>query len=229
MLQLNCNNCGASLEVDLTKPKIICKYCRAEYLANELLTENRINDMDMYNRLEPVARNAYNLYNYNEALSRYLELLLYGQTEADIARYNICMLGLEQIKPTEEFFKSLKCLDYEEIFSHLEHIRIVAKNIVKSRIKDVIKNYSGIDKIKAVFSILRWYKPYKYMIEVVEPVECFCGRQIGMNESKCSCGATRKDIIKQRRDKKKTFKFCIILLGCVFVTFAIRLIFFHNL
>ena len=131
MLQLNCMNCGASLEVDLTKPKVICKYCRAEYLATELLTDSRINNMDMYNRLEPVAKNAYDLYRYEEAVCAYSELLKFGQTKADIARYNICLLGLEKIKPTDEFFKSIACLDYEEIYLHIEHIKDVAKNIAK--------------------------------------------------------------------------------------------------
>ena len=66
MLQLTCKTCGASLNVNLMKPLIVCDYCKTQYLVQELLTEQRISNIDTYNKLEPLAYNAYCLYQYTE-------------------------------------------------------------------------------------------------------------------------------------------------------------------
>ena len=229
MLQLSCKNCGASLEIDLMKPKIICKYCKAEYLVNELLTEHRIKDMDMYSRLEPVARNSYNLYRYDEAVLTYSKLLRFGQTEEDIARYNICLLGLGEIKPTVEFFKSIACLDSREIYLHIEHIKGVAKSTARTGIKGVVKSNIGIERIKGVYHIIRWYRPYKYMMDIVGPIKCSCGKEIGVCCSECTCGVSRDDILKRKRGRRMVFKFCMLLFVCIVMVLAIKIIFFHNL
>ena len=229
MIQLNCRNCGASLGLDLTKPKITCKYCKAEYLIEQLLTENRIDDLDNYNRLEPVAHNAYELYNYNEALKLYRELLKYGQKQEDIARCNICMLGVEIIKPTEEFFKSIECLKGEEKYNQIRTIKYTAAMAAKNKTYEVINGYSGIDKIKALFNIIKWYKPYKYMMDSVDEMECICGKTLCRGETVCECGMERTNLIVRKRRSRTTFKFTIIISICVLILFGVKYIMYHSI
>ena len=229
MIQLSCKTCGASLRLDLTKPKVICEYCRTEYLVEQLLTERRINDLDGYNKLEPIAYNAYRLHNYPEAVKLYENLMTYGQNEVDIARYNICCLAMEYIKPTDEFFKSISCIEELERYEHIRSIKKIVENIVNKKTKEVLSNFRGMQRVKAIYNISKWYKPYKYMMDEVIPLECSCGRVLGRGENTCGCGMKRKDLLNFKRGRRRAVRFALILSICTFITLGIKFIIYHSI
>ena len=229
MIQLNCKTCGASLDLDLTKPKIICEYCRAEYLVEQLLTERRINDIDSYNKLEPVAHNYYNLHNYKSAIKAYEKLIQYRQTQIDIARYNLCCLALDIIKPSEELFKNLECLEPKEKYEQIKYIKDMAYNITKEQANQAIHNYSGIHRLKVMYSLSKWYKPYRKMMDEVIPLECSCGKVISKGENSCKCGIERRELLEYKRRRKRAFRFAVVLSICTIITLGVKFIFYHTL
>ena len=211
MLQLTCKTCGASLNVNLMKPLIVCDYCKTQYLVQELLTEQRISNIDAYNKLEPLAYNAYCLYQYNEAYELYSKLLKCGNVKVDIARFNICCLALEVIKPCDELFESLECLEADERYKHIVYISKLAKDVYKNKIRE--NDYlHGVQKIKLLYNLRKWYKPYKCMLDEVMPLHCSCGKLLNKGENTCACGVKRSMLIKHKRDKKNTLNLIMLLI-----------------
>ena len=218
MLQLTCKTCGAPLNVSLTKPLIVCDYCKTQYLVQELLTEQRISNIDAYNKLELLAYNAYCLHQYTDAYTLYCRLLKCGNVKTDIARFNICCLALELIKPCEELFESLECLGAEEKYNHIVYISKLAKDVFKNKIREN-NALPLVQKIKLLYNLRKWYKPYKYMLDEVIPLQCSCGKLLNKGENACACGVKRSMLIKCKRNKKYAFNLIMLLIisGILFI------------
>lgn len=221
MEQLTCKTCGASLSLDLTKPKLKCAYCKTEYLMRELLTEQRIHNMDAAQALTPTAENAYKLYKYLDAERLYAQLIYYDPSPVNIARYNICLLGNEEIQPTSEFFETVAVLEPKELYKHITKISETAGQIAKQRNKYVLKTYQGVQRLKEWYKIHRWQKPYKQMEEYVKVIPCACGKQMKKGVQGCSCGKTRFEVIKRRRSRRNKIIAVALILAVGVIVAAV--------
>lgn len=224
LIELACNNCGATLEIDLRNPKIECTYCKAQYIVKELITENRLNNIDAVYRLTPLAENAISTFQYGDALNYYRRLINYDPTEVNIARYNICMVGTEEVEPTIEVFNTLRVLDDEERYKHLHHIKGTARKVMFNRIK-YLRNYGGTYRIKETINVIKWYRGYKKLDLMVRPLECACGKTLGGGSLKCSCGRTREETVEQYKVKKHNAQFTVGIVIVALLTFIISHLF----
>lgn len=223
MIELRCKNCGADMSVNLNDVHVTCPYCKMHYLLDELITETKLNNMDKITRIEPLALNAYNLYEYGSALQLYSQLIRYDPSEMNIARYNICRMAVEDLRPTFEVYASLNCLTDEERYTHLNKIRQMACKVLRGRLKYVWQSYIGWSKFRGIINSLFWYKSYKWLDLMIQPVECLCGHQLKRGMSHCNkCERTRIEIVEVNEANKRHVRYALFLIVAVILVFYVK-------
>lgn len=221
-MDLSCNKCGAVLTVDIKDIRVVCPYCRANYLVEQLITEKRLNNIDEINRLTPIAENAYKIFDYAHALECYTTLIKYDPSETNIARYNICRLAVDNLKPSNEVYDTLGCIADEERYTHLEKIKARAHSTVFKRIRYSIKTNRGIYKLLEIIKLLLWYRKYKWLDLMVRPINCVCGRIVDKGETTCSCSRPRSEIVKNYITRRRNLKLIVVLLLILTILFIIK-------
>ena len=201
LVDLSCNKCGAILSVDIKDIRVVCPYCGANYLVEQLITEKRLNNIDEINRLTPIAENAYNIFDY---------------------RYNICRLAVDDLTPSKEVYNTLGCITNEERYTHLEKIKSMAHKVVFKRVRYSWKMYRGIYKLIEVIKSILWYKKYKWLDLMVRPLDCVCGKMIGKGETVCHCMRSRTEIVDGYISRRRHIKLVVSLLLILTIVFIIK-------
>ena len=221
-MDLSCNKCGAILSVDIKDIRVVCPYCGANYLVEQLITEKRLNNIDEINRLTPIAENAYNIFDYTCALECYKNLIEYDPSDINIARYNICRLAVDDLTPSKEVYNTLGCITNEERYTHLEKIKSMAHKVVFKRVRYSWKMYRGIYKLIEVIKSILWYKKYKWLDLMVRPLDCVCGKMIGKGETVCHCMRSRTEIVDGYISRRRHIKLVVSLLLILTIVFTIK-------
>ena len=221
-MDLSCNKCGAILSVDIEDIRVVCPYCRANYLVEQLITEKRLNNIDEINRLTPIAENAYNIFDYTCALECYKNLIKYDPSDVNIARYNICRLAVDDLTPSKEVYNTLGCITNEERYTHLEKIKSMAHKVVLKRIRYSWKMHRGIYKLTEIIKSLLWYRKYRWLELMVRPINCVCGNVLDKGEITCSCSRSRSEVVKNYVSRRRNFKLMAILLLILAILLIIK-------
>ena len=219
MLQLTCKTCGAALKISTAAPKVKCEYCHTEYLIEQLLTERRIDNMDRVSQLKPIAENFYNMFNYQQAALAYEKLLLYDAQPVNIARYNLCLIGTNQVQPSKTLYETLSVLGAKERYKHIAEISDKAFEVAKLQYKMSLREYSGFARIKALYNIHKWVKTYKLMKDQVKEMKCTCGRKLSRGMPQCECGIERDYLLELESNRKFSIRltvFIVLVTVCVF-------------
>ena len=204
LLELKCKNCGSPLSVDLSDMKVNCSFCKTDYIVSELVTENRLQHIDIINRLTPIAENHFKLHEYPTALKYYTKLVHIDPSDTNIAKYNMCRLGVD-LEPSESIFDTFECLTDKERYSHIAVIKSEAQRMIIDQCKYQWRYQGLVGKLKLIVRTWRRYRHYKWLELMVIPLQCVCGEEISRGSLECKCSRTRKEIvatyIKRRRHR----------------------------
>ena len=220
LIEFTCKNCGSPLQLNIDSldgMKATCEFCRTQYLIEELITEKRLDNIDMVNRLTPIAENYYKLYEYSKAYDCYERLISVNPSRVNIARYNMCRLGVFQLTPNEDVYNSLVCLDNAERYKHIRKIKKRAKVATDKQLRYLWSEGRGVQKLWHIYKTLIYYNKYKWLELMVREMNCTCGETVEKGATQCKCTRNRKEIVDSYLTRKRGTVISVVLLVALLI------------
>lgn len=216
VIKLSCTNCGSPLTLDLKATLIECPYCKQQYLLKELLTKQRIENIDRLYIVKPLAENALTTHRYMDALVYFEEVCNIEPTEISLARYNLCLLACRYIEPTNALFHTFDILSNEERYEHIHYIFTEVRRSYCEFVRTNRGNYRGM------WGMWRYYSKIKRYHDMVKPTVClFCSKDISEGVQVCRCGVTRDKLVKFEYSRRRNIWFTVGLVVVYIIVFGV--------
>lgn len=236
LISLSCPNCGSQLEVSSTEMKTNCKYCGAQVLIKDFITERRVDKADRIASLMDMISNSVNIGNFAKAY-KYSEEMC----KLDSSKKNIALLNLYGFMSGENNFNysildELYLFTPDEHRAYLEQILTTINNNKRNELKNASSIINEQQRQAETIRINNYYQPIHNKlnseIKKLKKKMCKCGYMIEYNENVCpECGLNYSDyqaeLIKARKEKNnKIIKLSIIVsIPLLIIVFIFALIY----
>jgi len=207
IVALNCPNCKAPLSCNKNEMTVTCEHCGTSVLIKDLVTKSRVNKSDKLQSSITMADNAFDNKDWKSACKYYEAICKIDPSDENMSVYNILMYITGKTAYREDIIKQNRNISIEKrkvllnaVKSYLEGKRGEETRALARKYKDK-KVYKK--QARVVFAKYQnMMGPVINEIKNVNPVKCTCGYTVEYNEDSCSsCGKTREQISKEKKEK----------------------------
>lgn len=215
LISLICPSCGSALEVDSSKITTKCKFCQAEILIRDFVTERRVDKSDRLSSLQALADNAVKNQHYEKAYGYYEEICKLEPTKENLAYMNFYGYASGNIEYIEPLLTDLYIFEPNQHRCLVDRLRTILQKKKSDELRhgsitleQATKKYNPI-----ILSLNKEYNKLKTK-------KCHCGATLEYNEDICpKCGSSysehRRQVLEENNAKRKAKRAKIIKLSLI--------------